>query len=215
MRRPASYAVRHPERVARLILHGGYAHGAFRRGLPNSETACQAMINLTRVAWGRDNPKFQSSLHIALRSGSQPRATAMVQRPLPQDGPGRGSRQTTRGACRGRLIRIPRQGAYVDARPARAQRRGDPACGRAAVAGSIPGAEFVELDSRTTFCSSTNRRGSDFARRAIDGKSSPCIPVACDRKLVRRRRIWGKRTMPDSSATTTCIREWIASRTRK
>jgi pimeloyl-ACP methyl ester carboxylesterase len=44
------YAIQHPERVARLILYGGYAHGAFKRGTPAQEAAHRAMIELVRVA---------------------------------------------------------------------------------------------------------------------------------------------------------------------
>ena len=33
------YAIRHPERVARIILYGGYARGALRRGTPMSQQA--------------------------------------------------------------------------------------------------------------------------------------------------------------------------------
>ena len=53
------YAVRNPERVSRLILYGGYARGALRRGTPGTESAHRAMIELARVAWGRDNPTFR------------------------------------------------------------------------------------------------------------------------------------------------------------
>ena len=53
------YAIRHPERVARLILYGGYARGALRRGTPLPERAYQAMVELTRVAWAKDNPTFR------------------------------------------------------------------------------------------------------------------------------------------------------------
>jgi pimeloyl-ACP methyl ester carboxylesterase/DNA-binding CsgD family transcriptional regulator len=53
------YAVRHPDRVARLILYGGYARGAFQRGQPDAETAYRAMMELARVAWGSDNPTFR------------------------------------------------------------------------------------------------------------------------------------------------------------
>jgi pimeloyl-ACP methyl ester carboxylesterase/DNA-binding CsgD family transcriptional regulator len=54
-----SYAVRHPERVARMILYGAYAHGALRRGTPESRAAHRAMIELARVAWAKDNPTFR------------------------------------------------------------------------------------------------------------------------------------------------------------
>jgi pimeloyl-ACP methyl ester carboxylesterase/DNA-binding CsgD family transcriptional regulator len=52
------YTVRHPERVARLILYGGYARGAFNREKPE-RAAYRAMIDLARVAWGHDNPTFR------------------------------------------------------------------------------------------------------------------------------------------------------------
>ena len=53
------YAIRHPERVARMILYGSYARGASRRGAPTAERAFRAMIDLARVAWGKDNPTFR------------------------------------------------------------------------------------------------------------------------------------------------------------
>lgn len=53
------YAIRHPERVSRLILYGGYTRGAFHRGAPEADVAHRAMIDLARVAWGRDNPTFR------------------------------------------------------------------------------------------------------------------------------------------------------------
>ena len=53
------YAIKHPERVARLILYGGYPHGALKRGTPDSLVKQRAMIELARVAWGADNPTFR------------------------------------------------------------------------------------------------------------------------------------------------------------
>ena len=53
------YAIDHPERVSHLILYGGYAHGALKRGLVGPESTYRAMIELTRVAWGQDNPTFR------------------------------------------------------------------------------------------------------------------------------------------------------------
>ena len=53
------YAIRYPERVARIILYGAYARGASRRGTPMSHREYQAMVDLARVAWGKDNPTFR------------------------------------------------------------------------------------------------------------------------------------------------------------
>jgi pimeloyl-ACP methyl ester carboxylesterase/DNA-binding CsgD family transcriptional regulator len=53
------YAIRHPDRVGRMILYGGYARGGLLRGSPAWKTAFQAMIDLARVAWGKDNPTFR------------------------------------------------------------------------------------------------------------------------------------------------------------
>jgi pimeloyl-ACP methyl ester carboxylesterase/DNA-binding CsgD family transcriptional regulator len=53
------YAIRHPERVARMILYGSYARGGSLRGTPAMRLAYQAMIDLARVAWGKDNPTFR------------------------------------------------------------------------------------------------------------------------------------------------------------
>jgi pimeloyl-ACP methyl ester carboxylesterase/DNA-binding CsgD family transcriptional regulator len=53
------FAIEHPSRVARLILYGGYAHGPFKRGTPGPESTYRAMIELTRNAWGQDNPAFR------------------------------------------------------------------------------------------------------------------------------------------------------------
>jgi pimeloyl-ACP methyl ester carboxylesterase/DNA-binding CsgD family transcriptional regulator len=53
------HAIRHPDRVNRLILYGGYARGALRRGGPEGEAFRRAMIDLARVGWARDNPTFR------------------------------------------------------------------------------------------------------------------------------------------------------------
>jgi len=53
------YAVRHPERVARMILYGAYARGRFRRGVTPVEREYRAIIEIIRIGWGRDNPAFR------------------------------------------------------------------------------------------------------------------------------------------------------------
>ena len=55
-----AYAVRHPERVSRLVLHGGYARGWLKRDLtPEKRAEERLMIDLMRFGWGRENPAFR------------------------------------------------------------------------------------------------------------------------------------------------------------
>jgi DNA-binding winged helix-turn-helix (wHTH) protein/pimeloyl-ACP methyl ester carboxylesterase len=51
-----AYAVRHPERVSRLILCGGFAQGWRKRGNAADVARAEASITLIREGWGHDNP---------------------------------------------------------------------------------------------------------------------------------------------------------------
>ena len=53
------YAIANPDRVARMILYGSYARGWRRRGPAAAERTYQAMVELARLAWGSDNPTFR------------------------------------------------------------------------------------------------------------------------------------------------------------
>ena len=54
-----AYAVKHPERVSHLVLYGGYARGTYSRGDPDKERLYRAMIEMTRLGWGKDNATFR------------------------------------------------------------------------------------------------------------------------------------------------------------
>lgn len=54
-----AYATAHPERVARMILYGGYARGKFLQGMPGVEREYRAVIEVARIGWGSDNPAFR------------------------------------------------------------------------------------------------------------------------------------------------------------
>ncbi|HMK31712.1 MAG TPA: alpha/beta fold hydrolase [Terriglobales bacterium] len=53
-----AYAVRHPERVTKLIFTGAFANGWPSPGDGVSEQF-QALLTLIRLGWGRDNPAFR------------------------------------------------------------------------------------------------------------------------------------------------------------
>lgn len=53
-----AYAVRHPERITRLIINGTFANGWPAPG-PGAQEHLEAMLTLIRSGWGRDNPAFR------------------------------------------------------------------------------------------------------------------------------------------------------------
>jgi pimeloyl-ACP methyl ester carboxylesterase len=55
-----AYAVRHPERVSHLVLHGAYARGALKRDpTPQQREEIAALTKLIEVGWGKENPAFR------------------------------------------------------------------------------------------------------------------------------------------------------------
>jgi class 3 adenylate cyclase/pimeloyl-ACP methyl ester carboxylesterase len=55
-----AYAVRHPERVSRLILYGGYAVGWSKRARSAAQKEeDDAVLTLMRLGWGKENPAFR------------------------------------------------------------------------------------------------------------------------------------------------------------
>jgi len=142
------YALRHPERVGKLILYGGYAHGALKRGTPDDGRAHQAMIELARVAWGKDNPTFRQVFTSRFIPGGTPEQLAWFNDLC---------LKTTSGEFVAKLLeargRVDISGSLAALRVptlvlhARADEVIPVEEGRLLASG-IPGAEFVELDSR-------------------------------------------------------------------
>lgn len=54
-----AYTARHPERVGRLILYGGYAQGWGRRGDEKGARLYQSIADVIELGWGMDNPVFR------------------------------------------------------------------------------------------------------------------------------------------------------------
>lgn len=53
-----AYAVRHPERVSHLVLHGGYAVGRRLRSSPQELEMASAILTLIRQGWGQPGGAF-------------------------------------------------------------------------------------------------------------------------------------------------------------
>ncbi|MDP6953857.1 MAG: alpha/beta fold hydrolase, partial [Alphaproteobacteria bacterium] len=54
-----AYAVRHPEKVSRLVLYGGFARGRAKRGTRSDIEDAEAQMILMRNNWGKDNPAIR------------------------------------------------------------------------------------------------------------------------------------------------------------
>lgn len=66
------YAIRHPERVKHLILFGGYAAG-WRIGASETMTKeREAVMTLTALGWGKDNPVYRQIFSSTFMPGARP-----------------------------------------------------------------------------------------------------------------------------------------------
>ena len=53
-----AYAARHPGRVSKLVLHGGFVQGWMRRDAETERTG-RAWVELVRVGWGQQTPAYR------------------------------------------------------------------------------------------------------------------------------------------------------------
>lgn len=143
-----AYAARHPERVSKMILYGGYARGWARRADSEHEREYRAMLELMRVGWGKENPVFRQVFTSRFIPGASAEQIGWFNELC---------RRTSSGEMAARMLEA-RSAVDVSGLLGEIQAptliihsRDDDVCpvaeGRHMAAG-IPGAQFVELDSR-------------------------------------------------------------------
>lgn len=142
------YAAKYPERVSRLIIYGGYARGWDRRGKPESQREMRAMIEFTELGWGRPEPIYRRLFtRRFLPEGTEEQLAWFDQHCVTTTNPAMAARLLrSRGPVdvTGLLGRIRAPTLVIHA-------RGDlvtPLRYGQEIAAGIPGAEFVQLDSR-------------------------------------------------------------------
>lgn len=68
-----AYAVRHPERVSHLVLHGGYARGRLvRSDTPAQREEAETMARLAALGWGKQDPSFRQFFTTQFIPGGTP-----------------------------------------------------------------------------------------------------------------------------------------------
>jgi len=144
-----TYAASHPERVSHLIIYGGYTRGHIvRSSTPQQLEEAETLLKLIELGWGKDEPAFRQfitskyvpdgtaeqfrSFNELMRKSATPRNAASLMRSW-------FSADVRAIAPRVRcptLVLHSREGFLVPFEEGRA------------LAGLIPGARFVPLDSR-------------------------------------------------------------------
>jgi len=142
------YALAHPERVGRMILYGGYARGWRRRNTPAAQREYEAMMDLMRVAWGKDNPTFRQVFTSRFIPGGSLEQLQWFNDLCLKTTSGEvaASLQEARS-----VLDISAELGGLTTPTLVLHARGDAVCPLAEgrlLASAIPGAEFVELDSR-------------------------------------------------------------------
>jgi pimeloyl-ACP methyl ester carboxylesterase/DNA-binding CsgD family transcriptional regulator len=142
-----AYAVRHPERVSALVLYGGYARGWTHRPAGPGRSQYEAIVELTRTGWGKQNPAFRQVFTSRFIPGGSPEQIEWWNDLC---------RKTTTPETAAELLQSRADLEVMDLLSAvRAptlvlHARDDQVCpiaeGRLLASG-IPGAEFVELES--------------------------------------------------------------------
>lgn len=68
-----AYAVRHPQRVSHLVLHGGYARGRLvRSNTPQQREEAEMMCRLAELGWGKQDPSFRQFFTTQFIPGGSP-----------------------------------------------------------------------------------------------------------------------------------------------
>ena len=173
------YAVRHPERVARLVLYGGYARGVACRANPKAERISQGIIELVRVGWDTQSPAFRQVFTYSFIPGGTDAQVAWYNDLC---------RKTISSEMAARLLEsllhvdVSDRLAFVRCPTLVLHARRDAVVpfeeGRRLAAG-IPGAQFVELESRNHVLLENEPAWDRFREAVLDFAGLP-TPVSGD-----------------------------------
>ena len=142
-----AYALRHPDRVARMILHGGFERGRRLRDSDGGAAMSEAMVTMIRTGWGQPGSAFVrafTALFLPDGSKEQIDSFADLQRLCTDPETAARLRWAIDGySVAGRLgdVRVPTLVMHAHADAVHPFEQG------VALASGIPGAELIQLDS--------------------------------------------------------------------
>jgi pimeloyl-ACP methyl ester carboxylesterase/DNA-binding CsgD family transcriptional regulator len=187
-----AYAARHPERVSRLILYGGYARGWGQRDESKTVREYSAILELMRIGWGKENPVFRQVFTSRFIPGGSEAQIGWFNELC---------RRTSTGEMAARLlearstVEVSHLLGAVTAPTLVIHSRDDEVCpvseGRRLAAG-IPGAQFVELDSRNHILLEDEPAWARFREVVLDFAGLPApreADPAFDHLTAREREV--------------------------
>lgn len=163
-----AYAIKHPERVSKLLLYGAYARGTYQRGDPDKKRLYRALIELTRLGWGKDNPAFRQVFTSRFIPGASDEQVGWFNDLC---------RKTTSPEIAARLLETRARINVVDllgqvqAPTLVLHSRNDdviPISEGHILAAGIPGAQFIELDSKNHILLETEPAWERFCAEVLE-----------------------------------------------
>jgi pimeloyl-ACP methyl ester carboxylesterase/AraC-like DNA-binding protein len=167
-----AYAVRHPGRVRRLVICNGYAAGWAVRCNPAEVARREAMLTLTEVGWGSDNPAYRQLFTNHYIPGASPKQMGWF------------NEMQRLSASPENAVRLQRELAAIDVRALLPKVRTPtlifhsredqavPFSQGEELAAGIPGAAFVPLESRNHILIETEpawRMFAEVSREFLEG----------------------------------------------
>ena len=174
------YAVRHPERISRLILYGGYARGWAHRPESEAYRRYRAIVDLMRVGWGKDNPVFRQLFTAQFVPGASPEQISWFNELCRRaTAPEIAARMLlARGELDVRdllpLVRVPTLVLHARHDELVAFEAGKH------LAAAIPGAEFVQLDSPNHILLADEPAWTQFREAVLEFTGRPTSSRAAD-----------------------------------
>ena len=193
-----AYAVRHPERVRRLVISTAMPRAGRCAADPAEIARREAMLTLTEIGWGADNPAYRQLFTNIYIPEATPQADGLVQRDAAAVGVARECRAAAAGAwrrstCATLLPKVRTPTLIFHSRDDQAV----PFAQGEELAAGIPGARFMPLESRNHILLETEPAWRDVRR------DQPRVPRQRRRAGARGARRRGAAEPVDERANCT------------
>ena len=203
-----AYAARHPERVSRLILYGGYARGWAQRSDSEGVRQYRAMLELMRVGWGKENPVFRQVFTSRFIPGASEAQIGWFNELCRRTSTGEMAARTLEARS---TVDVSSLLGEIKAPTLVIHSRDDEVCPVSEarhLAAGIPGAQFVELDSRNHILLEDEPAWARFQEVVLDfmGLAAPRGEDPAFARLTAREREVLVADHPGARATPTSAR---------